>query len=119
MGYAVDSQYDIIWGQGDTNASPTFTLRDGAGNAIDLTGATNLKFIARHQVNDSVAFGSGTVTVVSAPAGTVYYTPAAGETNVEGDYLGQFDLTLASGVKLTVPNDEDAKTRVRVGRSQG
>lgn len=110
--------YDIVWGQNDTVDSPTFTLYQANGAVFDLTGCA-VTFVMTHEVNDSYKV-SGAATIVSPTAGTVKYTPtSSADTNTVGNYLAQWVVTLPSGKVVTVPNDDDQKIRVRVGRTLG
>ena len=91
---------DLTVKQHDTWPPVRATLSDASG-PIDLTGATQIKLILK----GATVTITGNCTVVSAPAGTVSYTWAAGDTAVAGDYQGEFEITWPGGKVETVPND--------------
>ncbi len=78
----------------------TLSWQDGA--TIDLTGATvvfNLRAKSR-----GVGVVRGPVTVVDASLGKVRYDWQPGDLAEPGEYLAEFEVTLASGHVITVPN---------------
>lgn len=73
-----------------------FTLQDSAGVAVDITNAT-LAFKAQLDSDDTVQF-SGTMTRVSGPAGTCFYTVAQTDFPVAGSWNAQIVATFAGEV---------------------
>ena len=78
------------------------TLTDADGTAIDLSGAT-VKFVMG--TVGGTAKINADATVVSAAAGTVRYSWAAGDTTTPGTYHGEFVVTLATALEITFPSD--------------
>jgi len=80
-----------------------FTLQDGAGVVVDLTGAA-LVFAAQLVSDYPVEF-TGNMSVVSASGGTCKYTVAATDFPVAGVYNAQIQATYSgSGKIITWPN---------------
>lgn len=77
-------------------------LRDGAGNALNLTGGT-VTFSMKAWDDNAIKVNAQPVTVVVAASGSVEYQFAASETNEVGDYWGWFEVTNASGT-YAAPN---------------
>lgn len=78
------------------------TLSDANG-PINLTAATTVKLIIKPTGGGSAI--TGTCAVISAPAGTVRYTWATGNTDISGTYSGEFEITWSDGKIGTVPNE--------------
>lgn len=79
------------------------TLSYAGVGAIDLTTAVSVKFIMKApggvvKVNRAAVF-------VDRPTGKVRYDWTLGDTDTAGRFHGEFEVTDASGKKLTVPND--------------
>jgi hypothetical protein len=83
--YKSDKQYDI-----------NFTLTDANGAAFDLTGAT-LVFNAQKQDATTLKF-TGSMTIVSAAAGTCKYTVGNTDFDEAGDYYAEIQVTNGSKV---------------------
>ena len=84
--------------------TPKTVLRDGYGNPVDLTGAT-VRFIMRK-------YGASTPTVATAgevvpPAtnGEVRYEWVAGDLDIPGLYLAEWEVTYAADEIETFPAD--------------
>ena len=73
----------------------------------NLTGAT-VKFIMKKEGSGTAKVNSA-VTVVDAASGQVEYAwdDVAGDTDTEGDYNGEFEVTTGSGEIITFPNGAD------------
>jgi hypothetical protein len=68
-----------IW-QNDFGYQIPFTLQDGTGNAVNLTGANlTLKVQSSQDSTDTDLTLSGSIAVDDAVAGTCHYTVAAGD----------------------------------------
>lgn len=87
---------------------------------VDLTAATNPKFIMRlaSAADGSTPKINAAAAVVSGPAGTVRYTWAGTDTDTAGIYIAEFEVTLG-GKKLTVPNRKRDKIIVIVSEDNG
>lgn len=85
--------------QGDTQLPITATLEDA-----DLSGAS-VRFIMRDAVGIAVRLDeTATITNDTDPA-TVEYEWQNGETDVEGEFIAEFEVTFIDGSKMTYPND--------------
>ena len=84
--------------QGDYGQELAFTLLDGNGNPIDLTGLTlTLLVQAANDPSDTlVTLGGNPMTVDDAGAGTCHYTVATGDFTKTGSFLSQVKLTSSS-----------------------
>lgn len=97
---------DVTMWAGDTKAL-VFTITDGAGVAINLSGST-VHWIMQHSLTDSVALlekhvGSG-ITLTDAEAGILTVTLAAKDTEglAGGNYYHELEITDSSGDISTV-----------------
>lgn len=90
--------------RGDTRPSPLAQLLDGAGNAVDLTGAA-VRFKAR--LNDGAPLKIDAAAVVVAPAtdGWVRYDPTLADTDTAAEYLAEWQVTFADGSIVTWPGE--------------
>jgi hypothetical protein len=80
---------------GDHDYPLDFTLQTSAGAVFDLTGATSLAFEMQLVSDDSVAT-SGAMHVVSATAGTCYYTVTTNDFPIAGTYNAQVVVNFGS-----------------------
>ncbi|MHB8483579.1 MAG: BppU family phage baseplate upper protein [Nitrospiria bacterium] len=89
--------------QGDFGYDINFTLQDANGNPFDLTGVSSLNFIGQLSSLRSTSF-SGTMSVVSAIAGTCKYTVASGNFSTVGVYNTEIQASFTSTKTITFPN---------------
>jgi hypothetical protein len=90
-----------IVGQGDFGYELPFTLEDGNGNAVNLTGASLEFTVQDSQDPDAAALFTGSMTIDSATAGTCHYTVASGNFPNPGTFLGQVTATWSTSEVLT------------------
>jgi hypothetical protein len=87
--------------QNDTAPSVEAVLKNSAGSAVDLTGAT---------VNFHMKDLSGTVVVAAAASvtddigGTVQYDWIAADTDTAGTFYAEFEVEYPDGTIETFPN---------------
>lgn len=103
---------DFTIKQGDTIPVLRATLRGADTNVIDLTGCTVRFHLARGTAQANTPVLDVTATIVTAASGVVEYAWLAGDTDVAGDYVGEFEVTLSTGDTVTCPNDHDLTIKV-------
>jgi hypothetical protein len=101
---------DFYIRQNDTAPAIAYQLKDGNGNAVNLTGAT-VKFIM-HLPGDATPKINATATITDAPTGQVSYTFSGTNTDTIGDYLAEWQVTFGAGAVETFPNSDPLKVRV-------
>jgi hypothetical protein len=90
-----------IVGQGDYGYELPFTLEDGNGNAVSLSGASLTFTVQDSQDPSGTALFTGSMTVDNAVAGTCHYTVASGDFPNPGTFLAQITATWPSTEVLT------------------
>jgi hypothetical protein len=81
--------------QGDYGFDLNFTLTGSDGTALNLTGATSVKFkMALIGTNTNKVNAECTVDV--AASGTCHYTMVSGDTDTIGDYNWEIQVTYAT-----------------------
>lgn len=78
-----------------------FTLKNSDDTVIDLTDSTIL-FKVQGQDTDTIKF-SGSMTIVSAAAGTCKYNVANGDFDTVGKHTAQIQVTYSGGQIVTIP----------------
>lgn len=91
--------------QGDTAPALTAALKDSLDVALDLTGST-VVFNLRQRGTGTVVVSRGSVTLVSPSAGQVKYVWQAGDTDLAGQFDGEFEITYPDGTVQTVPSKD-------------
>lgn len=76
----------------------------GAKIPVDLTGVAAVRF-RFCPVDRSRAPTVGTAVVTDAPNGMVRYDWGAGDTDIAGEYLAEFEVEEATGETTTYPNN--------------
>ncbi len=87
--------------QSDYGYQIPFTLQDGNGNAVDLTGASLVITVQDSQDPTTTALFSGSMTVDVAASGTCHYTVASGNFPNPGNFLAQITATWSNTEVLT------------------
>ncbi len=103
------TQHNLQWVRGDSR-SPAFTITDGNGDAVDLSGATVIKFTIKTAAdNDTVVLQktkvASQIAVSGASSNVVTVTITAGDTAAfvptAKYYEYDLEITLASTAKVT------------------
>jgi hypothetical protein len=89
---------------GDTAPDLQATLKNSDGSVIDLSSASAVLFHMREK-GTTTALIESAATIVSAAGGVVKYVWQAGDTDTEGTYDGEFEITFNDGSISTVPNN--------------
>ena len=96
--------------KGDTSPALKVTVKDGAGNIIDLTNAT-----AQLRLLDSLGtqvFLKDATVLSPGTNGQVQYSWGASDTVTAGEFIGDFKITLSGGSKISVPSDDYIKITI-------
>lgn len=93
--------------RGDTMPYLVATLSDDSG-PVDLTDAT-VKFVLRHArtrcaTSEPALLFKKPAVVADAASGIVRYEWADGDTDVAGQFDGEFEVTFAAGGRWTFPS---------------
>ncbi len=97
--------------QNDTSKKIEATLKDVAGVAVNLTGAT-VVFSMWLKRSRTLKVDEASATIVVAASGTVEYQWVAADTDTAGDYEGEFEVTFSGGLIETFPNDRNIQIAV-------
>lgn len=87
----------------DTAPAFTATLRDAAGVAVNLTGAT-ARFLMRDPRTRTLKV-NGAMTITDAAGGRVSYAWATGDTDTAAKYQVEVEVTFADSTIRTFPSD--------------
>jgi hypothetical protein len=82
--------------QNDTLPVINATIVDQDGNAVDLTSAT-VKFYMVNSETGVAKIDGHLCSIISAVDGTVRFSWESTDTDVVGNYLGEFEVTFPSG----------------------
>lgn len=88
--------------QNDTSPSIAGTCQDANGDPINLTGGS-VRFHMRAK-SDGTTKVDAAATIVGATDGTIKYAWAAGDTDTNGRYEAEFEVTYADTTVETFPN---------------
>lgn len=89
--------------QNDTQPAFQAVLQDGAGDPINLDGAT-VRFHMR-AIGSNTAKVDAAASVISALSGIVRYSWDAADTDRIGSYQAEFEVTYSDSTIETFPND--------------
>ena len=117
---------DFTIKKGDTSPTMQTSLVDASGVAVNITGATAVRFVMRSLTGVAPA-ANALGTVVNAATGVVSYTYTATDTANAGLFQASWIVTFASGAVGTFPTlgyleisvEEDLITQSTVGRLVG
>lgn len=87
---------------GNTWPPMRYNLQQADGTVIPLSGAT-VRFIM--QDSEGVEVVDGLATIVDLETGLVQYDWQDGDTDTEGTYSAQWEVTFEDGKKCSVPNN--------------
>ena len=94
----------------DTSPSLLSSLQDGDGNAVDISSAA-VRFHMTPLGGTTPKIDAAAI-LVDGPTGAVRYDWAAGDTDTEGAFVAEFEVTYASGAIETFPNSEQLRIDV-------
>lgn len=101
---------DFEIGQNDLLPELEFTLTQ-AGVAVNLAGST-LMFHMRPQAAGAVVKVSAAAAIVNAATGQGKYSWIDGDTDTPGTFIGEVEVTFASGKMQTFPRE--TKTIIKI-----
>jgi len=100
---------DFTIKRNDEEPAIRFQLLDDASNPVDITGFREVRFIMRQRGASSPKIDedtSGAVAVTDAANGIVQYEWKSGDTDTNGRFNAEFEVTYSGGDKETFPNSE-------------
>jgi hypothetical protein len=89
--------------QNDTTPSLRAALKNGDGDAVDLTNAT-CRFHMREIGKTAITVDSA-AQIVTEATGIVQYNWVAADTDTVGSYQGEFEVTYPDSTIETFPNN--------------
>lgn len=99
---------DFTIKRNDTAPAMAVQLTDtvnGVTTPIDLTAATGVKLIMRLASAQTGTKVNAACTFVDKPTGKILYQWVTADTDTDGTYYAEFQITWTNGTKETVPND--------------
>lgn len=99
---------DFTIKRNDEEPAIRFQLLDDAGNPVDITGFSDVRFIMRQRGESSPKVDdntNGAVTVTDAANGVVQYEWQSGDTDSNGLFYAEWEVTYSGGDKETFPNN--------------
>lgn len=99
--------------RGDRRPPLEALLTDAAGAAVNLATATAVRYSMRATLDRRAVVASQDAQVVTPAEGLVRYSWQAGETDVAGQYLGEFEVQWGDETLQTFPNDRDIVVEIR------
>ena len=96
--------------QGDTSPALRATLNDPAGVAVDLSGAAVV--FSMKTVSGTLLVDRQTCSIITAASGIVEYSWQAGDTDVSGQHLSEFEVTFADSSVETFPNFDYLRIKI-------
>ena len=79
------------------------TVKDAAGDVVILTGATIVFSMYHKRTGTAKVAAQAAAIVGDGSAGQVKYEWSGTDTDTDGEYAGEFDVTPASGDGFRVP----------------
>lgn len=107
---------DFYIKKGDDEPALERILEDINGDVVNLSGAS-VQFLMKRAGATTPKVDAAAEIGDPATAGIVSYAWAAGDTDTEGEYDAEFQVTFAGGAVQTFPND--SYLRIRVTRDLG
>lgn len=104
-------EYDFVIKKGDTGPPLMVQCIDSNGTAVDLTGATGLKFKMRNK-RTNVTEVNANAEFIEVETGKVQYLWVANDTDTADEYEGEFNVTLSNGQIITFPNNTYIKINI-------
>lgn len=90
--------------QGDRGLSLYWVAEDWETmESVNLMGFTACQFVFRKRTDAPAAAITGAGVVVTPETGELRYDWAAGNTDIAGEYYGEFKVTLVTGLERTFP----------------
>lgn len=101
---------DFTIKEGDQSPAIKYQLQDDSGNAVDIQGYNDVRFLMKStssgsslKVDDNT---SGNVTVTDAANGKVKYEWQSSDTDTADNYKAEWEVEYSSGDKETFPNHD-------------
>lgn len=106
---------DFYIKRNDTSPAIKYQLQDDAGDAVDISGANDVRFLMRQRGGDTVKVDdnlAGNVSLVDASTGIVQYDWQDGDTDTAGQWWAEWEVEYSDGTIETFPNDQYILVRV-------